>query len=196
MKRRAGFTLIEVLVSLVLMAVVSLLVYGAANAARETQARILEERRSLQSALAMRLLLEGALSGAQTALLAPDTIFLLEGRVNSRGVPQDRLTFVASGTLPPLSPGADWTVTLEPTAEGLRLMGGPMGVRTPSRRLALLPGVTGLAVRVRDPEGGRGWIPDWNFPELLPEAVELTYWTDSGPVGLPLTVSLALGQGR
>lgn len=178
------------------MAVVSLLVYGAAQAARETQARILDERRSLQSSLAMRLLLEGALAGAQTALLAPDTIFLLESRVNGRGIPQDRLTFVASGNLPPLSPGADWTVTLEPTAEGLRLMGGPLGVRTLSRRLALLPGVTGLAVRVRDPEGGLGWIPEWNSPELLPEAVELTYWTDSGPVGLPLSVSLALSQVR
>ena len=196
MKRRAGFTLIEVLVSLVLMAVVSLLVYGAALAARATQARILNERRSIQSALAMRLLLEGALTGAQTVLLAPDTVFLLESRVSGRGIPLDRLTFVASGNLPPLSPGADWAVTLEPTADGLRLMGGPTGVRTPSRPLALLPGVTGLGVRVRDPEGGASWIPDWNFPELLPEAVELTYWTDSGPVGLPLSVSLALGQVR
>jgi len=194
MRRRAGFTLIEVLVSLVLMAVVSLLVYGAAHAARETQARILDERRSLQSALAMRLLLEGALAGAQTVHLAPDTIFLLENRVSGRGIPQDRLTFVASGNLPPLSPGADWTVTLESTADGLRLMGGPMGVRMPSRRLALLPGITGLGIRVRDPGGGLGWIPDWNFPELLPEAIELTYWTDSGPVGVPLTVSIALGK--
>lgn len=196
MRRGAGFTLIEVLVSLVLMAVVSLLVYGAANAARETQARIRDERRSLQSSLAMRLLLEGALAGAQTALLAPDTIFLLESRVSGRGIPQDRLTFVASGNLPPLSPGADWTVTLEPTADGLRLMGGPMGVRTPSRSLALLPGVTGLAVRVRDPEGGAGWVEQWNFPEVLPRAVELTYWTDSGAVGVPLTVSPALGASQ
>ena len=194
MRRRAGFTLIEVLVSLVLMAVVSLLVYGAAYAARDTQARIVDERRSLQSALAMRLLLESALAGAQTALLALDTIFLLESRVNGRGIPQDRLTFVASGNLPPLNPGADWTVTLEPTPEGLQLMGGPMGVRTPSRRLALLPGVTGLNVRVRNPEGGLGWVPEWSFPELLPKAVELTYWTGSGSVGVPLTAFVALGQ--
>jgi len=194
--RRAGFTLIEVLVSLVLMAVVSLLVYGAAQAARETQARIMDQRRSLQSALAMRLLLEGALAGAQTVLLAPDTVFLLQSRVSGRGIPQDRLTFVASGDLPPLSPGADWIVTLEPTPRGLGLMGGPTGVRTPSRRLALLPGVTGLDVRVRNPEAGPDWLPEWKFPELLPQAVELTYWTDSGAVGVPLTVSLALGTAN
>ncbi len=193
MNRRLGFTLIEVLVTLVLTAVVSLLVYGAAQAARETQARIAAERESLQKALAMRLLLEGSLAGAQTALLAPDTMFVLESRVNARGIPQDHLTFVASGDLPPLSPGADWIVTVGPSREGLRLTGGPMGIRAPSRLLALLPGVTGLAVRVRDPGGEPDWVEEWNFLAVLPAAVELTYWTDAGPVGLPLTVSLPLG---
>ena len=196
MSRRTGFTLIEVTVSIVLVAVVSLLVYGAAQAARDTQARIADERHTLQRALAMRLLLESAIRGAQTALLAADTVFVLESRVSARGIPQDRLTFVASGDLPPLNPGADWAVSLEPTREGLRLTGAPMGVRTPSRPLALLPGVTGLAVRVMDPGGGPGWLAERNFPEVLPRAVELTYWTDSGVVGVPLTVSLALGQGN
>ena len=196
MSRRPGFTLIEVMVSIVLVAVVSLLVYGAAQAARDTQARIADERHTLQRALAMRLLLESAIRGAQTALLAPDTMFVLESRVSARGTAEDRLTFVTSGDLPPLNPGADWAVSLEPTREGLRLTGAPMGVRTPSRTLALLPGVTGLAVRVRDAGGDRGWLEEWNFPEVLPAAVELTYWTDSGVVGVPLTVSLALGQGN
>lgn len=194
MSRRRGFTLIEVLVSIVLTAVVALLVYGAAQAARDTQVRIEYDRRTLQRALAMRLLLEGALRSAQTTFLAPDTMFVLEKRVSARGIPQDRLTFVASGDLPPLSPGADWIVTVEPTREGLRLTGAPMGIRRPSRLLALLPGVTGLAVRTRDPEGNPDWSGEWNFEEVLPEAVELTYWTDSGPVGVPLTVSLALGK--
>lgn len=192
--RRAGFTLIEVLVSIVLTAVVSLLVYGVVQAGRDTQARIADEHHSLLNALTMRLLLEGALAGAQTTFLAPDTMFVLENRVSARGIPQDRLTFVASGDLPPLSPGADWVVTLEPTGEGLRLTGGPLGIRTPSRLLALLPGVTGLAVRVKDPGGDTDWSQEWNFQAVLPAAVELTYWTDSGRVALPLTVSLALGK--
>lgn len=194
MSRRSGFTLIEVLVSMVLTAVVALLVYGAAQAARDTQARIADERETLQKALAMRLLLESSLAGAQTVLLAPDTMFVLESRVSARGIPEDRLTFVASGDLPPLNPGADWIVTLGPSREGLRLSGGPMGIRTPNRLLALLPGITGLAVRVMDPGGGPDWMEEWNFLAVLPHAVELTYWTDSGPVGLPLTVSLPLGE--
>jgi len=192
--RKSGFTLIEVVVSIVLAAVVSLLVYGAALAARDTQARIAEERRSLQSALAMRLLLGGAIAGAQTTFLAADTIFMLESRRDARGIPQDRLTFVASGGFPPLSPGADWIATLEPTAQGLQLIGRPIGLRAPSRLLALLPGVTGLAIRVRVPKEHPDWSSEWNFPAALPAAVELTYWSDSGPVGLPLTASVALGQ--
>lgn len=194
MSRRSGFTLLELLVSLVLMGLVSLLVYGAAQAAHDTQARLTTERRSLQTALAMRLLLEDALAGAQTSFRSGDTVFLLEKRVNSRGVPQDRVTFLASGDFPPLTPGADWVVTLEPTRDGLRLSGQPRGFRSPARVLAVLPGVTGLAVRVRVPGKNPAWAREWNFPDALPRAAELTYWSDSGSVGLPLTVWLALGQ--
>jgi hypothetical protein len=186
--------LIEVIVSIVLTAVVSLLVYGAVQAARNTQARIADERKFLQSALAMRLLLEAALAGAQTTLLASDTMFVVENRPGPRGVPQDRLTFVTSGDFPPLSPGADWIVTLEAAPQGLRLEGRPIGIRTPVRLLALLPGVTGLGVRVRHPDAGSNWTDEWSSPAVLPEAVELTSWTDSGRVGVPQTISLALGR--
>ncbi|MEO6055409.1 MAG: type II secretion system protein [Gemmatimonadales bacterium] len=194
MSRRSGFTLIEVVVSIVLTAVVALLVYGTVQAARDTQARLGDERRSLQSALAMRLVLENALANAQTAFLAADTMFVLDSRRDARGIPRDRLTFVAAGGLPPLSPGADWVVTLAPSSKGLSLVGGPIGVRTPHRLLATLPGVTGLAIRVRGRGGPSGWSPRWEFQGMLPSAVEVTYWSDAGPIGLPLTVSLALGR--
>lgn len=194
MSRRSGFTLIELLISIVLTAVVSLLVYGAAQVGRDTQERIADERHSLLSALAMRILIESALRAAQATFLAPDTMFVLENRTIGRGVPGDRLTFVAPGDIPPLSPGADWTLTLHPTPQGLRLMGSPRGVRIGNRLIALLPGVTGLAVRVMHPDIAGGWSQEWSLPSTLPEAVELTYWSDSGPVGVPLTVSPALGQ--
>lgn len=194
MTRRAGFTLIEVLVSIVLTAVVSLLVYGLVQAARDTQARISSEQNSLQASFATRLLLESALAGAQTTLLAPDTVIVLENREDSRGTPGDRLTFTTSGDIPPLSPGADWTVVLEPTRAGLSLKASPRGVRGPARLLVLIPGITGLSIGVRDAEIGGGWSEEWPLTSVLPEAVRLTYWTDSGPIGLPLTVSPALGR--
>jgi prepilin-type N-terminal cleavage/methylation domain-containing protein len=191
---RWGFTLVEILVSVVLTAVLSLLVYGAVQVARDTQAQIAGERQALQSAMTMRLLLETALTGAQTSLLAHDTVFVLESAVNSRGRPADRLTFTTSGNLPPLTPGTDWIVTLAPNPDGLDLIGTPRGIRTPSRLLARLPGVNGLAVRARHTQIGGGWSQEWNLPSVLPEAVELTYWTDSSPVGIPLVVPLALGR--
>jgi prepilin-type N-terminal cleavage/methylation domain-containing protein len=193
-KQRSGFTLIEVLVAIVLTSVVSLLVYGAAQAARDTKARVEAERSSLQRALAMRLLLADALAGAQTTLRALDTVFLLDNRIDNRGIPQDRLTFVASGDFPPLSPGVDWTVTLEATSTGLLLSGRPRGLRARARRLALLPGVRGLEIRTKQTGKDVSWSSDWKYPTALPMAVQLTYWAESGPVGVPLTVRLALGQ--
>jgi len=192
--RRSGFTLMEVLVSILLTAVVSLLVYGAVQAARDVDSRLGEEHRSLQSALAMRLVLQSVLRGAQPVWLAPDTVLVLENRTSSRGEPADRLRLITSGEIPPLTPGADWLVSLEATPNGLHLTGAPLGVRTPPHPLATLPGITGLRVRVRDSESGPEWLEQWSFPAVLPQAVELTYWTDSGPVGVPLSVTLPLGK--
>lgn len=194
MSRRSGFTLIEVLVAIVLTSVVSLLVYGAAQAARDTQVRVAAERSSLQRAMAMRLLLADALAGAQTTFRSLDTVLVLENRVNGRGIPQDRLTWVSSGDFPPLSPGVDWTVTLEATSAGLLLSGRPRGVRAGARRLALLPGISGLEIRVKQTGKDPNWSAEWKFPTALPKAAQLTYWAESGPAGVPLTVRLAMGQ--
>jgi prepilin-type N-terminal cleavage/methylation domain-containing protein len=194
--RRAGFTLIEVLVSIVLTSVIALLVYGVAQVARDTQARSDEAWGSLQRTLTLRLLIESALAGAQSSFLAPDSAFVLESRVGPGGGPQDRLTFVASGDIAPLSPGADWIVRLEPTPNGLRVRGKPMGTRLPDRILGEAPGVTGLAIRVQDASFGVAWSDHWDFPAALPDAVELTYWTQTGPIGVPIRVTLALGDGQ
>jgi prepilin-type N-terminal cleavage/methylation domain-containing protein len=195
-RSRTGFTLIEVLVSIVLTSVVALLVYGAAAVARDTQARTGAELRSLHHALTMRLLLETALAGAGSAPFAPDSVFVLESRSGTGGLPQDRLTFVTSGDLPPLNPGVEWLVRLALTPAGLCLYGKPFGTRLPERILAKAPGVTGLAIRVRDGGFGVGWSRTWEFPDALPDAVELTYWTQAGPVGVPIRVALPLGYGQ
>jgi hypothetical protein len=184
------------MVSIVLTAVVSLLVYGAVLAAHDSQGRIDRERQGLQSSLAMRLLLESALAGAQTYDLAADSVFLLEPGRSGQGMPHDRLTFVTSADFPPLSPGTDWIVTIAPTAAGLRLTGGPLGVRTPGRILATLPGITGLRIRVQHSQFTPDWSESWAARGRLPQAVELTYWTDRGPVGVPLVAAIPLGTGQ
>jgi prepilin-type N-terminal cleavage/methylation domain-containing protein len=191
LKSRSGFTLIEVLVSIVLTAVVSLLVYGAAQAARDTESRIGRERHGLESSLAMRMLLQSALADAQN--LALDGVFLLVPS-RTQGIPRDKLTFVTASDFPPLSGGADWIVTVEPSAAGLRLTGGPLGIRTPARVLATLPGITGLEIRVRHQQLAPEWTESWDSRWRLPQAVKLTYWTDAGPVGVPLVTALGAGS--
>jgi prepilin-type N-terminal cleavage/methylation domain-containing protein len=193
---KAGFTLIEVLVSIVLTSVIALLVFGAVQAARDTQARSGEEWRSMQRSVNFRLFIVSALAGSQSSLLESDSVFVLENRVGPRGIPQDRLTFVTSGDIAPLSPGADWQVSMRPTSNGLRVQGRPIGTRLADRILGEIPGITGLAIRVQDASFGVAWSDQWAFPTSLPDAVELTYWTETGPIGDPIRVALALGTGQ
>ena len=81
---------------------------------------------------------------------------------------------------------------IEPTPGGLRLSAAALGVHSPPRLLALLPGVTGLEVRVKA-AGAREWSRGWSNPALLPRGVSITFWADSGAVADPVEVALPLG---
>ena len=193
---RRGFTLLELLVAIVLTGVVALLVYGAVRAASDTEARLVTSRRHWQSQRGMRALLEDAVRNARPPTRAGGAAFSLEVATSSAGVPQDRLTFVTRGGFPPLTADADWRVTIEATPAGLTASAIPLGVRTPERLAALLPGVSGLEVRVLAP-GATEWNRQWAFPGTFPRAVALTFWTDSGPprAAAVLRVALPLGGG-
>lgn len=191
---RRGFTLLELLVALVLAGVVALLVCGAIHAGADTEARLVAGRRRWQSQQAMRTLIEDALRNARPALRAGDAAFALQTRTSPDGVPQDRLTFVARGGFPPLTGDADWRVTIEETPAGLAAVAIPLGTRAPARIAGTLAGITGIEIRVQPPAGGP-WIRQWTLPAAFPRAVALTFWSDSGPSGAPLRVSLPLGGG-
>lgn len=190
---RRGFTLLELIVALALTGIVALLIYGAASAASDVEARLAANRRAAQAQVGMRTLLEDALRNARPAPRPGDPVFRLETRTSTRGVPNDQLTFVTRGGFPPLTGDADWRVTIEATPHGLAARAVPLGVRAPARVAALLPGVTGLEIRVQ-PVGGGPWSRTWAMPGVFPRAVLLTLWNDSGPVALPpLRVRLPLG---
>jgi len=195
MRRSSGFTLLELLVAIVLAGVVALLVYGAAQAGLDTEEHLVASGRSLQSARAMRALLEEALRNVRPALNPRAPAFTLESRTTVQGRPLDRLAFVTTGGLPPLTADADWAVTVEPTTEGLAISATPLGVRSARPVTGLLPGITGLKVRVLVPGTQSDWTETWALRWLLPRAVELTFWSDSGPVGSPLRLLLPLGVG-
>ena len=195
-RARRGFTLLELLVAIVLAGVVALLVYGAAGAAAEVQERLGEQRGAVQSARAMRVAVGDALRNARPALAYGDTAFVLDDRTDESGRPADRLSFVAAGVLPPLTPDADWAVTIEPTPDGLVLAAVPLGFAEPRRVVARLAGVVGLDVRVLPPDRGQSWTDRWDQRAKLPRAVELTYWADTGALGVPLRLVLPAGGER
>ena len=39
-----------------------------------------------------------------------------------------------------------------------------------------------------------GWIDAWQRPRFVPRAIELVYWTDEGPAGTPVRLTLPLGM--
>ncbi len=176
------------MVAIVLTGVVALIVYGAASAAVDTQTRL-----ALRSQRAWHAILEDALRNARPAPTRQDTAFVIEDRRDAAGRPRDRLTFVAAGSLPPLTADADWRVVVEASAEGVSLIAAPIGVDAPPRRIVGLPGVTGLEVRVLGVTREPDWIDEWRFPRIVPRAVELTYWTEAGPLEPPVRLTLPLG---
>lgn len=191
-QRHRGFTLIELLLALVLTAVVALLVYGTVQAGIDTRLRLESTLRERQTARAVRAILEDALRNIREPSSSVDSVFLLFQSDGSGGRPADRLHFLSGGGLPPLSTEADWTVMIEPTPSGLRLSAAPIGVHSPPRVLALLPGITGVEVRVKA-AGAHEWSRGWSNPALLPRGVSITFWADSGAVADPVEVALPLG---
>lgn len=193
--RSSGFTLIELMLAIVVTGVVALLVYGAADAAIDTRSRL--EARGLETSArqAWRAVVEDALRNARPANAFDDSAFVVVDASDGRGRPRDRLWFVTAGGLPPLTADSDWEVLLAPTPRGLSLVARPVGVTAPPRRLVAPEGVTGLDVRVLsvDPEAP-GWVGTWQRPRLVPRAIELVYWTDDGPAGAPVRLTLPLGM--
>jgi len=190
---RRGFTLLELLVSIVVTSVVALLVYGAADAGFTTRGRLDRQRRELQTGRAVRALLHEALRNARPATRADDGAFVLEDRRDARGRPADRLTFVASGGFPPLTDDSQWTVSVELGDSGVTISAEPRGVRgARSRQLARVAGATGVNVRVREMNGS-AWAERWEYLSIVPAGVEVTFTSDSGVIGVPLRVALPLG---
>lgn len=192
MKRSGGFTLLELLIALILAGVVALIVYGAARAGADAEQRIARKRQDLQAARAMHALIGDALRNTQRAARPGEATFVLEDRVVA-GKPADRLVFVSAGGLPPLGSGADWLLTLQAGPAGLEFEGRPLGVRGAPRILGRLPEVTGLDVRIPG-SAGRA-LSAWRSPRP-PAAVEITYWSDAGPLGPPRRIAVPLGQLR
>lgn len=191
-----GFTLLELLVAITLAGVVALLVYGTADAGRQTQQRLAERRRAVQTTRAFRSTVEDALRNTRPTRVYGDTAFWLEARRDSRNRPMDRLWFVTAGSMPPLTPDADWEVSIEPAPDGVVMTATPVGIAAPTRVVVRYPDATGLEIRVLDFGSPPVWTNRWRFPSFVPAAIELTYWGIEGPISAPVRLALPLGSSR
>jgi type II secretion system protein J len=186
---RAGFTLVELLVAIMITSVIALLAYGSARAAFDTDDRLARARSAVEGAGAMRALVSDALRHAVPAVSDDQLAFELQAGTRADDLPADRVRFVSRGLVPPLGAGTAWLVTVGVAADGLVVDAVPVtGDAAPVR--ALVPGVAGLRVRALASDGG-AWARAWDAPARLPRGVELRLLRADGALaGAPIVVAL------
>jgi prepilin-type N-terminal cleavage/methylation domain-containing protein len=177
---RAGFTLLEVMLALVLTGLVVLVAYAAAQVSLEARARLTSRLEETDRLRAVSEFLRDALRNARTSERPSDPGFELTA---------DRLSFVASGGAAPLDPDYDWRISAAIGSHGLEVAAMPLGHAPTARVTFRAPDITRWQVRVLALDDS-AWQADWAAPTLLPRAVAVTFWHDSLPVGGPLDVVL------
>lgn len=195
MTRRAGFTLLELMVALVVTGVVALLAYGTASAGFDTNERLERYRTAVESRLIVRQLLSDALrhlpEGGGAAM--NDVLLTIEDATSAEGLPVDVLHFLSRGITSPLGASATWSVTLGPSLEGVRLVAVPLGATQAAPIDAVLRDVSGLSVRVLARTDDASWSERWDVLGRVPAAVAIEWLSESGqPVAPMLVVHAAL----
>jgi len=168
--RRAGFTLIEVVVALTVTGLVIALGYAASQAGLDTEARLASYREGGERALVIRSLLSDALRHQVEGLRGGEQVFMLTNRSTSDGRPADSLQLTTKGVMPPLGASVPWIVAVWWANDSLHLAGRAATAGTSALR-ASLPHVAAFDVRVL----GRGlaatWDEVWDTGDVAPEAV-------------------------
>lgn len=201
MRRRCGFTLLELIVSIAVTGVIALLVYGSASAGFDTRDALARHRAGAEAELRTRVLLTDALRHASDEANPGTPAFELVDAIDPRGLPSDELRFLTRGVLPPLGASALWAVTLAPSPNGLLVAAAPGGARpAPDAAGAEVRGVL-AAVRGVDVEvtsiADRRWNTEWPSTGQLPAAVRITFYDAAGQtVGAPIVVRLGLEPVR
>ena len=197
--RRAGFTVLEVLVAIVVTSVVALLAYGTARTGIDTGERLERYRTRVESEAILRALLADALRHPpeQGGAAMNDVLFALDDRTNSDGLPLDALLFYTRGAAAPLGASDTWTVILEPSDDGLRVRALPADSGTVAAIDAVWPGIHGFNVRVLGRSADSVWISQWDVAGRVPAAVALEFLNERGEHSAPpLIVHSALERVR
>ena len=192
--RTAGFTLLEVLLALGIVAATLAIVFGGLRVGLAAWQRGEERTAKLDHTRSLAVLLERALAGAFPYRIAPEGE--REARILFEGLP-DRLTFATlSPPFPTGAPAAFTAVSLSADAAGLALrqqiLPNPIEL---DRLRPLLVDARTSALRFRylgrEPEA---WRDTWDVrtEEGLPRAVEITLVTRAGPRGVPQMLTVPM----
>ncbi len=189
-RRRAGFTLVEVLVAITVTGIVALLVYGALDTSIDARSRLEQRATRLSAEASWKQLVASAVRGARPASEADEVVFLLEDGRGAEGLPADRVSFISAGGLPPLTSDAEWQVTLGAAPDGVVMIARPIGVLAPDRRIPAPAGYIGVEIRVRGGAATAAWQDAWMQRTTLPDAIEITFWRIGGTASAPLRIAL------
>lgn len=193
--RRAGFTLLELVVALVVTGVVALLAYSTLRAGLDTEARVERTDAAVSGMAVARALLLDALrhlpEGGGASM--NDALFVLEDRTIAAGMPGDALAFVSYGVGRAPGASAPWSVSLTPTDDGVRLRAIPLDAPDRAGIDVLLPGARGLDARVLARSADADWLDAWSRTGRVPAAVRIQLLDGAGrPLGVPLVAQAAL----
>ncbi len=191
-RRRAGFTMIELMVALAISGIVAAAAYAAVRFAADASTRLRESRADALAATTARLTLEGWLRAA-AFVDGADRFVGLDRR--GEGRPLDELTFGVpdAGAHHPgphrIRLWIDRSQSTRPTGFVAELTPIRAGVLTQPETLELAPGAVGLRLRywVRVLNRER-WVDSWESSKEPPRAIELHV---IGPAGTAAAVELA-----
>ncbi|MEO7367277.1 MAG: prepilin-type N-terminal cleavage/methylation domain-containing protein [Gemmatimonadaceae bacterium] len=187
-RSRRGFTLIELMVSIVLTGLVAMLAYGSVQAGLDSSARIEDYRRTTESEALTRSLIADALRHLSDA--PSGAVFEIERTVESG----DILRFVSRGVTGPLGAGALWRVELGPSRDGFHFSALPLeGNLNPIR--GSVASLRSISVRVLRAPDDVQWQDHWESTRQFPSAVEVSFLDSRGASsGSPLLVATALRE--
>lgn len=187
MRARRGFTLIEIMVTIVVTSVVALLAYGTARIGFDTNDRLERYRDSSQAQVLVRNLLIRALrhpaEGGGAAM--NDTLFAIDGDGGFR--------FLSRGMAYPLGTGAPWQIAVTTGRAGVHVRAAPPGSQNDVIVNALWPEPRGMRVRVLDRTASTAWQDRWRVAGRVPAAVWVEFVSATGvAVAPPLVVHTTL----
>ena len=179
---RRGFTLIEVMISIVVTGLVSSLAFAAAQAGFDTDARLEAYRLKGEREGVVRAFLFDALRHSVEGVRGGSAIFVLVDRAGLDGRAADSVQVVTRGVLSPLGTSEAWRVTAWLVGDTLQLEAHADGASAPgSPPLTMrLGGVAAFDVQLLGRGLGARWRGDWPDADVSPEAMSLTLGRDDG----------------